>query len=185
MQICRDADMQICTNFPGSKVTHTKWSYRSIWIRLLSKCAPEAIARPSGNLTNLIMGVFYTVRNIVFLLFPPWGSQPWLMKQINTLYIGCISWESVKNLNTTAQRFERSQTQKKHKNTKEHKNSNRVGCPNKLSFLSNVASNFLSPCFPHSFLFFQMHFLPTFSPPKCISLPTTSLFTTVKSDYGS
>ena len=98
VQICRDADMQIGTNFPGSKVTHTKWSYRSIWIRLLSKCAPEAIARPSGNLTNLIMGVFYTVRNIVSLLFPPWGSQPWLMKQINTLYIGCISWESVKNL---------------------------------------------------------------------------------------
>ena len=47
-------------------MTHTKWSYRSIWIRLLSKCAPEVIARLSGNLTNLIMGVFYTVRNIVF-----------------------------------------------------------------------------------------------------------------------
>ena len=30
-----------------------------------------------------------------------------------------------------------------------------------------------------------MHFLPTFSPPKCISLPTTSLFTTVQSDRGS
>ena len=57
------------------------------------------------------------------------------------------------NLNSTAQRFERSQTQKKHKNTKEHKNSNRVGCPNKLSFLSNVASNFISPCFPHFFPF--------------------------------
>merc|ERR1712020_267580 len=39
------------------------------------------------------------------------------------------------------------------KNTKEHKNSNRVGCPNKLSFLSNVASNFISPCFPHFFPF--------------------------------
>ena len=57
------------------------------------------------------------------------------------------------NLNSTAQRFERSQTQKKHKNTKEHKNSNRVGCPNKLSFLSNVASNFISPCFPYFFPF--------------------------------
>ena len=99
VQICRYAEMQICRYAPISQDQkwHTqKWSYRSIWIRLLSKCAPEAIARPSGNLTNLIMGVFYTVRNIVFLLFPPWGSQPWLMKQINTLYIGCISWESVK-----------------------------------------------------------------------------------------
>ena len=118
VQICRDADMQICTNFPGSKVTHTKWSYRSIRIRLLPKCAPEAIARPSGNLTNLIMGVFNTVRNIVLLLFPPWGSQPWLMKQMNTLYIGCISWESVKNPNKTEQRFERSQNKKNIKTQK-------------------------------------------------------------------
>ena len=86
------------------------------------------------------------------------------MKQINTLYIGCISWESVKTL-TQPRKDLKEVKHKKHKNTKEHKNSNRVGCPNKLSFLSNVASNFISPCFPHFFLF-QMHFLPTSSPPK-------------------
>ena len=55
--------------------------------------------------------------------------------------------------------------QKSIKKTQKHKNSNRVGCPIKTFLLSNVASNFLSPCFPH-FSLFQMHFLPTSSPPK-------------------
>ena len=68
-----------------------------------------------------------------------------------------------KKTNKIKQRFERSQNTniKKHKSIK---NPNRVGCPIKTFFLSNGASNFLSPCF--LFFLFQMHFLPTSSPPK-------------------
>ena len=44
------------------------------------------------------------------------------------------------------------------KKTQKHKNSNRVGCPIKTFLLSNGTSNFLSPCFPHFFFPFQMHF---------------------------
>ena len=77
---CRYADMQRCKyadmhQFPRIKGNTQRWSYRSIRIRLLPQCAPVAIARPSGNLTNLIMRVFNTVRNIVLFLFPPWGPQ--------------------------------------------------------------------------------------------------------------
>ena len=91
MQICRDADMQICTSFPGSKVTHTKWSYRPIWVQLLSKCAPEVIARFSDSLTNWIMGVFYIPSEILSLCYFRRGDPSHeYMKQTNTLYIGCI-----------------------------------------------------------------------------------------------
>ena len=47
-----------------------------------------------------------------------------------------------------------------------------------------MASNFISPCFPHFFPF-QMHFLPTFSPSKMQFPSDHSLFTTVQSDDDS
>ena len=56
--------------------------------------------------------------------------------------------------------------------------------PQNFSFQSNMASNFISPCFPHFFPF-QMHFLPTFSPSKMQFSSDHSLFTTVQSDDDS
>ena len=47
-----------------------------------------------------------------------------------------------------------------------------------------MASNFISPCFPHFFPF-QMHLLPTFSPSKMHFPSDHSLFTTVQSDDDS
>ena len=47
-----------------------------------------------------------------------------------------------------------------------------------------MASNFISPCFPHFFPF-QMHLLPTFSPSKMQFSSDHSLFTTVQSDDDS
>ena len=95
------------------------------------------------------------------------------MKQMNTLYIGCISWESVKTLTKPSKDLKEVKT-KKHKKTQKHKNSNRVGCPIKTFLLSNRTSNFLSPCFPHFFLSKCISFRPPVYQ-KCISLPTSSL----------
>ena len=52
----------------------------------------------------------------------------------SSLYIGCISWESVKNLNTTAQRFERSQTQKNIKTQKSIKILTGLDAPTNFLF---------------------------------------------------
>ena len=94
------------------------------------------------------------------------------MKQINTLYIGCISWESVKNLNTTAQRFERNQTQKEHKKHKKYKNSNRVGCPKTSLSKATWHPILYLPVFLISFLFKCISFRPSVHQ-RCNSLPTT------------
>ena len=93
-------------------------------------------------------------------------------QQINTLYIGCISWESVKNLNTTAQRFERNQTQKEHKKHKKYKNSNRVGCPKTSLSKATWHPILYLPVFLISFLFKCISFRPSVHQ-RCNSLPTT------------
>ena len=94
MQRCRYADMH---QFPRIKSdTHKVELPTHLGSIVVQVCAwsHRSIFRQSDKLNH--GSILYTVRNIVSLLFPPWGSQPWLMKQINTLYIGCISWESVK-----------------------------------------------------------------------------------------
>ena len=105
------------------------------------------------------MGVFYIPSEILSLCYFRRGDPSHeYMKQTNTLYIGCISLGiRKKNLNTTAQRFERNQTQKEHKKHKKHKNSNRVGCPNKLSFLKQHGIQFYISLFS-SFLSFSNAF---------------------------
>ena len=115
MQRCRYADMH---QFPRVKSdTHKVELPTHLGSIVVQVCAwsHRSIFRQSDKLNH--GSILYTVRNIVSLLFPPWGSQPWIMKQTNTLYIGCIFLGIRKNLNTTAQRFERNQTQKEHKKT--------------------------------------------------------------------
>ena len=96
MQRCRYADMH---QFPRIKSdTHKVELPIHLDSIVVQVCAwsHRSTFRQSDKFNH--GSILYTVRNIVSLLFPPWGSQPWILKQINTLYIGCISWESVKTL---------------------------------------------------------------------------------------
>ena len=76
MQICRYADMH---QFPRIKSdTHKVELPTYLGSIVVQVCAwsHRSIFRQSDKLNH--GSILYTVRNIVSLLFPPWGSQPWI-----------------------------------------------------------------------------------------------------------
>ena len=76
MQRCRYADMH---QFPRIKSdTHKVELPTHLGSIVVQVCAwsHRSIFRQSDKLNH--GSILYTVRNIVSLLFPPWGSQPWI-----------------------------------------------------------------------------------------------------------